>query len=68
MGGGGGGGGQGVRTPMKNNKNIGFLSKSGRDPLEITKLSNQHSMLGHYQHTRETPKWRIAGRRMMAHL
>ena len=28
------GGGQGVRTPLKTHKNIGFLSKSGPDPLE----------------------------------
>ena len=33
-GGGGGGGGQGVRTPphpLKNHKNIGFLSNTGPD-------------------------------------
>ena len=28
------GGGQGVRTPLKNNKNIGFLSNTGPDPLK----------------------------------
>ena len=39
-----GGGGQGVRTPppppppLKNHKNIGLLSKTGRGPLKITKL------------------------------
>ena len=36
-----GGGGQGVRTPLKNHKNIkniGFLSNTGPDPLKITKL------------------------------
>ena len=36
-----GGGGQGVRTPLKNHKNIkniGFLSNTGLDPLKITKL------------------------------
>ena len=27
-----GGGGQGVRTPLKNHKNIGFLSNTGLDP------------------------------------
>ena len=27
------GGGQGVRTPLKNHKNIGFLSHTGLDPL-----------------------------------
>ena len=31
----GGGGGQGARTsPLKNHKNIGFSSKTGRDPLK----------------------------------
>ena len=28
-----GGGGQGVRTPLKNHKNTGFLSNIGPDPL-----------------------------------
>ena len=32
------GGGQGVRTPMKNHKNLGFLSNTGPDLLKITKL------------------------------
>ena len=41
-------GGQGVRTPLKNHKNIGFLSNTGLDPLKITKLPSQHSMLGHH--------------------
>ena len=31
--GGGGGGGQGVRTPLKNKKNIGFPSNIDPDPL-----------------------------------
>ena len=26
--------GQGVRTPLKNDNNIGFLSKAGPDPLK----------------------------------
>ena len=30
-------------VPLKNHKNIGFLSRTGLDPLEITKLSSQHS-------------------------
>ena len=30
------GGGQGVRTPLKNHKNIGFLSNTGPDPLKKT--------------------------------
>ena len=29
-----GGGGQGVRTPLKNHKNIRFLSNTGPDPLK----------------------------------
>ena len=32
--------------PLKNHKNIGFLSNTGPDPLKITKLPSQHSMLG----------------------
>ena len=31
---GGGGGDKGVRTSLKNHKNIGFLSNTGPDPLE----------------------------------
>ena len=27
-------GGQGVRTPLENHKDIGFLSNTGLDPLE----------------------------------
>ena len=42
-------GGGGVRTPRKNHKNIWFLSSPGADPLKITKLHSQHSMLGHHQ-------------------
>ena len=60
-------GGQGVWTPLKNHKDIGFLSNTGQDPLKITKLPSQHSMLGHHRHTSEPPfKWRFAGRPMMA--
>ena len=33
-GGGGGGGEAGVQTPLKNHKNIGFLSNSGPGPLK----------------------------------
>ena len=33
------GGGQGVRTPLKNHKNIGFLSNTGPDPLENHKAT-----------------------------
>ena len=48
-------GGQGVQTPLENHKNIGFLSNTGPDPLKITKLLSQHSMLGHHRHTSKTP-------------
>ena len=41
-----GGGGQGVWTPLKNHKNIGFPNNVDRDPLKITKLPGQHSMAG----------------------
>ena len=54
---------------LKNHKNIGFLSNCGPDPLNITKLPRQHSMLGHHQHASETPfKWRFAGWPTMTHL
>ena len=51
------GGGQGIRTPspLKNHNNIGFLSNTGPDPLKITKLPSQHSMLSHHWHASETP-------------
>ena len=57
-----GGGGEGVRTPppkKKNHKNIEFPSNIDPDPLIITKLASQHSIVGHYQ--------RLAGGPMMAH-
>ena len=60
-----GGGGQGVRTPPENHKNIGFPNNSGPDPLKITKLQSQHSMLGHH---RPAGEWRFAGGPMMARL
>ena len=54
------GGGQGVRTPLKNHKNIGFLSNICPDPLKNHKLPSQHSMLGHHRHASEMPfKWRV---------
>ena len=56
----GGGGGQGVRTPLENYKNIGFLSNTGPGPLKITKLPIQHSMLAF--------KWRFAGGPLMVRL
>ena len=32
---------------LEKSRNIGFLSNTGLDPLKITKLPNQSSMLGH---------------------
>ena len=40
---------------LENHKNIGFLTNTGPDPLRITKLQRQHSMLGHHGHASETP-------------
>ena len=58
-GGGGGTGGPG----------LGFLSNSGPDPIKVTKLPSQHSMLSHHWHASETPfKWRFAGGPMMVRL
>ena len=58
--------GQGVRTPTEKSQNIGFLSNTGPDPLKITELQSQLSMLGHNQYASETPfKWRFAGVPMM---
>ena len=67
---GGGTGGLGSPPPpLKNHKNIGFLSNTGPDPLEITKLPSQHSMLGHHLHASKTPfKWQFAGGPMTARL
>ena len=48
-------GDRGSGPPMKNHKNIGSLSNSGPDPLKITKLPSQHSMLGHHKRASETP-------------
>ena len=44
-------GDRGVWTPtLKILKNIRFLSNTGPDPLKITKLPSQHSMLGNHCH------------------
>ena len=49
--------------PGKLQKNIGFLSNTGPNPLKITKLPIQHSMLGHHRPASETPfKWCFTGR------
>ena len=54
---------RGIQTPpLKNHKNIGFLSNIRPDPRKITKLPSKHSMLGHHRHASEAPfKWRFAG-------
>ena len=65
--GGVGGTGDPDPPPLENYKNIGFLSKTGQDPLKITKLPIHHSMLGHHRPASETPfKWRFAGGPLMA--
>ena len=43
------GGNRGPDPPLENYKNIGFLSNTGPEPLKITKLPNQHSMLGQHR-------------------
>ena len=54
-------------SPLENYKNVGFLGNTGPDPLKITKLPIQHSMLGHYRPASETPfKRRFAGGPLMA--
>ena len=50
-----GGGDRGSGLPLKTHKEVGFLSNTGPDPLKITKLPSQHSMLGHNRHASETP-------------
>ena len=44
--GGGGGGGQGVRTPLKNHKNIGFLSNTGPGPLKYHRATKPAFNIG----------------------
>ena len=52
---GGTGGSGSLPPPPKNHKNIGFPSNIDPDPLNITTLPSQHSMVGHYRHASETP-------------
>ena len=62
-------GGPDPPPPLENYKNIGFLSNTGPDPLKITKLQIQHSILGHHLPASETPfKWRFAGGPLMTRL
>ena len=68
---GGSRGGNRGPDPLKNHKNIGFLSNTGPDSLKNHKATTtvQHSMLGHHRLASETPfKWCFAGRTMMARL
>ena len=61
--------GSGPPPPLKNHKNIGFLSNTGPDPLKIQKLPSQHSVFGHHRPVpvSETPlNWRFTGGPMMA--
>ena len=48
-------GGTGGRNPppLKNKKNIGFLSNIGPNPWKITELPKQLSMLGQHRHARK---------------
>ena len=53
--------------PLKDHKAIGFLTRTGPNPMKITKLSSQNSMFGHHGPACETPlKWRFTGGLMMA--
>ena len=61
--------GTGGRTLPENYKNAGFPSNARPDPLKITKLPSQHSMLGHHRPACETLfKWCFAGGPMMVRL
>ena len=57
---------RGSGPPLKITK-IGFLSNTGPDPLKMTMLPFQLSMLGHHRPASETPfKWRFADGPLMA--
>ena len=59
-------GGQGVWTPLKNHKNIGFSGNTGPYPLIIKEIPSQHAMLGQHRHASEMPfKSRFGGGPMM---
>ena len=61
------GGTGGPDPPPGKLQNIGFLSNTGPDPLKITKLPSQHSMLGqHRPASKMLFKWRFAGGPLMA--
>ena len=49
-------GGTGGPDPLKNNKNIGFISKTVPKPLKNHKVTKPgHSVLGHPRQASETP-------------
>ena len=65
----GGGGGQGGPDPPphpEKSQNIGFPSNTGPDPLKITNLPSQHSMLGHGIGMPAKREWRFTDGPMMA--
>ena len=64
--GGGGGGGQGVWTPppLKNHKNLGFLSNAGPDSLKSHKATKPEFNVGPLS----CRIWRFAGCPIMARL
>ena len=53
----GGWGDRGPDPPEKSQK-YRVLTNSCQDPMKITKLTSQHSMLGHHRHASETFRWR----------
>ena len=62
-------GGRDPPPPLKIHKNMGFLSKTGPDPVKNHKATKPAAMLGHHWPARETPfKWCFAGGQMIAHL
>ena len=52
----GGGGDKRSGSPLEKSQKYRVFSNTGPDFLKITKLSSQHSVLGHHRHARETPK------------
>ena len=65
--GGGGGGGRGSGPPLKNHKNIGFLSNTGPDPLKNHKATKPaFSVVPLSAHQRNAILWRLAGGPMIA--
>ena len=59
----------GTPPPPKNSQNIGFLCKTGLDPLENHKATELAFNAGPYRPISDTPfKWRVAGGSMMARL